>query len=240
MSKSTAAKKAKTDPTLSFVEELKRQWLATIDALVHPLIIVNSDYTIRKANLAMANMAGKDVKEILGKKCFQIFADRKTPCEGCALKVTEKTKAPSSFKLEDIRGNQYYEATAQPIVADDDSLEGVVVVYQDRTEVRKIEERLRQNDKLTSIGMLAGGIAHEINNPLGGILIFSQMLLREMDPKSSHYQDVVEIESATQRCKEIVSSLLDFARAQPASRSAPNPSPLTSSKPSILQNVLEW
>ena len=60
--------------------------------------------------------------------------------------------------------------------------------------------------------MLAGGIAHEINNPLGGILIFSQMLLREIPKNSPHYEDVVEIESATQRCKAIVESLLDFAR----------------------------
>src|SRR5690606_22297270 len=64
-------------------------------------------------------------------------------------------------------------------------------------------------------GLLAGGVAHEINNPLGGILIFSQMLLREMDKESPHYQDVVEIEAATQRCKAIVESLLDFARQQP-------------------------
>jgi two-component system, NtrC family, sensor kinase len=216
MRKSVSAKAIEPASTLSFVEELKRQWVATIDALVHPLMIVDSTYTVSKANRAMAKMSGKDVKEILGQKCYQVFADRKSPCPGCGLKLTETSKKASTFHLENIRGEQIYEATAQPIVGDNNTLDGVVVIYHDRTEARKIEERLRQNDKLSSIGMLAGGIAHEINNPLGGILIFSQMLLREMDKASPHYQDVVEIEAATQRCKEIVTSLLDFARMQPS------------------------
>jgi two-component system NtrC family sensor kinase len=63
---------------------------------------------------------------------------------------------------------------------------------------------------------LAGGIAHEINNPLGGILVFSQMILREMSPQDKHYTDVEEILNATERCKAIVENLLEFARQSPS------------------------
>ncbi len=59
------------------------------------------------------------------------------------------------------------------------------------------------------------GFAHEINNPLGGIIVFAQMLLREIDKSSPHYQDVEEIENAAQRCKSIVENMLDFARQRP-------------------------
>ena len=59
---------------------------------------------------------------------------------------------------------------------------------------------------------MAGGIAHEINNPLSGILLFSQMLLKELRPTDSHHADIVEIEAAAQRCKEIVQQILDFSR----------------------------
>ena len=61
---------------VSFVEELKRQWVATIDAIVDPIMLVNPDYSVRKANKAMADMAGLDIKELIGCKCFEIFARR--------------------------------------------------------------------------------------------------------------------------------------------------------------------
>lgn len=198
---------------LNFVEDLKRQWMATIDALVDPLAIVGHDYKIQKANLAMARMSGRDVRDIVGKSCFEIFANRSSPCSGCQMLSVKGTSR--TFELTNIRGDRYYEVTSQALLDHKGEIEGFVQIYRDRTEARKMREQLAQQDKLASIGLLAGGIAHEINNPLGGILVFSQMLLRELPKDSSHYTDVVEIESATQRCKAIVESLLDFARQNP-------------------------
>lgn len=198
---------------LNFVESLKRQWMATIDALVDPLAIVDRSYTIQKANLAMAHMSGRDVKAVLGQKCHEVFAGRKTPCPGC--QMLKATGASKTFDLKDVRGDRYYEVTSQALFNDRGEVDGIVQVYRDRTEARKMRDQLAQQDKLASIGLLAGGIAHEINNPLGGILVFSQMLLRELPKQSPHYADVQEIEAATQRCKAIVESLLDFARQNP-------------------------
>ena len=222
--KDTSGKEAKsTEDLLRFVEDLKRQWVSTIDALVDPLMIVGKDYKVRKANLAMARTAGVDLKEMNGRNCYELFANRKTPCPGCAMRDAAKSKAEMTFNLEAIRGDRYFEVSSQPLIDSDGDLDGIVQVYRDRTEAKRMQEQLAQQEKLASIGLLAGGVAHEINNPLGGILIFSQMLLREMDKNSPHYADVVEIESATQRCKAIVESLLDFARQNPAGTSASTP-----------------
>ncbi len=198
---------------LHFVEELKRQWMSTIDAMVDPLMIVGPDFAIKKANLALARHAGLEVKKVIGKKCYAAFAGRKSPCPGCKIKDTRGGSDTKNFNLEGVQGERYYEVTSQPMT----ELDGpsVVHVYRDRTEAKRLQMQLAQQEKLASIGLLAGGVAHEINNPLGGILIFSQMLLRELDKESPHYQDVVEIEAATQRCKAIVESLLDFARQNP-------------------------
>jgi two-component system NtrC family sensor kinase len=217
-----AVKSPKTpDDLVRFVEDLKRQWVATLDALVDPLMIVGKDYVIRKANKALARMADVDVKEVIGKKCHEAFAGRKSPCPGCKMPKAAKTDAEdgaTTFTLDSIRNDRYYEVTSQPLFDLDGKPDGIVQVYRDRTEAKRMQEQLSQQEKLASIGLLAGGVAHEINNPLGGILIFSQMLLREMDKESSHYPDVVEIEAATQRCKAIVESLLDFARQNPAGK----------------------
>lgn len=201
--------------TVKFVEDLKRQWMATVDAIIDPLMIVDKSFRIIKANQALARMAKHDIKNIVGTKCHEVFAGRKTPCKGCAMLKSWNDKEPKQFTLENAIPGKYHEVTSQPIFNADGELEGMLQVYRDRTEAKRMQEQLLQNEKLASIGLLAGGVAHELNNPLGGILIFSQMLLREMDQQSAHYQDVVEIEAAAQRCKSIVESLLNFARQQP-------------------------
>ena len=207
----------KEKSTVEFVEGLKRRWMATVDALIDPLMIIDKDYSIKKANMALAKSAGCEIKSVIGKKCYQVFAKRDMPCQECNIgQALEKTKH-YQFHIEDFRASKYMEVTSQSIFDPEDGKEGILLVYRDRTEARRMQQIVVQSEKLASIGLLAGGIAHEINNPLGGILIFSQMLLREMSPKSPHYQDVVEIESATQRCKAIVENLLEFARQQPIS-----------------------
>ncbi len=197
---------------LKKVEAIKRQWLATIDALSDPLMIVSTQYLVKKANRALAGMARKDVKSLIGKKCFKVFADRSSPCVGCSLKETIKSGGNCSFELTQSSKDKIFEVSSEPLLDQAGKVEGVVHIYRDRTDARKMQAKLAQRDKLASIGLLAGGIAHEINNPLGGILIFSQMLLRELPKDSPHYVDVEEIEAATQRCKVIVEGLLGFAR----------------------------
>ncbi len=84
---------------------------------------------------------------------------------------------------------------------------------EERTrELRAAQERLIQSEKLASIGQLAAGIAHEINNPIGVILGFAQVLLKHVTPDSPMYKPLATIEREGLRCKEIVQSLLDFAR----------------------------
>lgn len=210
----------KNDTTLSFVESLKRRWMATVDAIIDPMMIIDKSYEITQANQALAKHTQTDIKHLLGKKCHKIFAGRETPCPGCSIKTTWESNEAHSFELEVTESNKFFEVTSQPMLDSNGKIEASLHIYRDRTNAKQMRRQLLQNEKLASIGLLAGGIAHEINNPLAGILIFSQMILREMDPKNPHYQDVQEIESATQRCKAIVENLLDFARQKPETSAA--------------------
>ncbi len=220
--KNNKNQESNSEDLVSFVEGLKHQWMATIDALIDPLMIVDTDYNIKKANKALASFADKkSIKAVLGKKCYEIFGDNKEPCTGCMMKESSENKEPLTFSLNNVRKEFFYEVTSQPIYDVKGQLDGLVHIYRDRTKAKQMEAQLVQSEKLASIGLLAGGVAHEINNPLGGILIFSQMLLREIPKDSPHYEDVVEIEAATQRCKSIVERLLDFARQQPTGDQEP-------------------
>jgi len=78
-------------------------------------------------------------------------------------------------------------------------------------KLRETHLQLLQSEKMASLGKLAAGVAHEINNPLSGILIYSNLLLEEMEKDDSRRQDLERIVEETIRCKEIVKGLLEFA-----------------------------
>jgi two-component system NtrC family sensor kinase len=79
-------------------------------------------------------------------------------------------------------------------------------------ELGETQLKLIQSEKMASLGRLAAGVAHEINNPLAGILIYANILLEDTSPEDRRRQDLNEIVDQTLRCKNIVQELLDFSR----------------------------
>ena len=85
-------------------------------------------------------------------------------------------------------------------------------VQQRTEELRKTENQLLQSDKVSSLGKLAAGVAHEINSPLTGVLTYSSLLLKAKKEGDPDKEDLEVIVNETNRCKKIVKGLLDFAR----------------------------
>jgi two-component system NtrC family sensor kinase len=76
----------------------------------------------------------------------------------------------------------------------------------------RTQEQLSKSERLAMIGRLAAGIAHEINNPLGGIMLFSSLLLKKAPPESIERENLERISNEAKRCQKIVHGLLDFSR----------------------------
>ena len=85
-------------------------------------------------------------------------------------------------------------------------------VRQRTEELGAMQARVAQSERLASLGLLAAGIAHEINNPLGGILALTALTLEDVKPDDPNRENLEEVLKQSERCRNIVKGLLDFSR----------------------------
>ncbi|KPK01418.1 MAG: hypothetical protein AMK71_05605 [Nitrospira bacterium SG8_35_4] len=89
-------------------------------------------------------------------------------------------------------------------------------------EIRNTHANLMQTEKLASLGRMAAGVAHEINNPLTGVVTFSHLLKKRFPPESTEAEDLNVIIEQSERCSKIIKNLLTFARATPSDKGKVN------------------
>lgn len=112
----------------------------------------------------------------------------------------------------DARRERLLNVAIAPLVAKDFSPIGRLIILDDVTERSTLEEQVVQADKLSSIGLLAAGVAHEVNTPLAVISSYAQMLAKQVQGDPARERTLEKITQQTFRASEIVNSLLNFSR----------------------------
>ena len=192
----------------------KEEWEKTFDAIKDPVSLVNHEYRIVRSNLRYSEISGVRIQDLSGKKCYEVFQKRTSPCDGCLLKEAILKQVPKNFELLSKAQDTSYSTSSFPLSSSSDSL--AVMYYKNQGEERKLRDQLIQSEKMAELGILAGSIAHEINNPMGGILAFTQILLSDVNKGTQLYEDLKEIEKAATRSKTIVENLLYFSKTSHA------------------------
>ena len=181
------------------------------------LIAVDENGLITRCNSTFEEILGYSRDESLGKPIKEIFD------EGFARKIENilgedrwhLTEIRNAYKLEskdrDGRALTLNVAIA-PLRSMSEDQKGAIVVLENVTQRVKFEENLQQSEKLSSIGLLAAGVAHEVNTPLTGVSSYTQMLMGmipETDPKHALLE---KVQKQTERATNIVGNLLNFSR----------------------------
>lgn len=176
-----------------------------LEALGQGVHIVNKDYTIEYQNEVLRKLFGKREGEI----CYKVFKKRSEPCEVCRMHTAIDSGMVQQSE-EQLRDGQTYLQSYAPF-EDIDGEKKCLILLSDITEQKAYQAETMRTGQLASIGELAAGVAHEINNPINGIINFSQLLLDDStNPADSDL--LKRIIGEGERVANIVSNLLSFAR----------------------------
>jgi two-component system NtrC family sensor kinase len=126
-----------------------------------------------------------------------------------------------------------------PLVSKEQSQIGRLIIFDDVTDRAELEQRLVQADKLSSIGLLAAGVAHEVNTPLAVISTYAQMLAKQVADDSQKSLMLDKIAKQTFRASEIVNSLLNFSRTSTTSYGDVNLNKVVQETLSLLEHQLQ-
>lgn len=134
---------------------------------------------------------------------------------------------PTSMSIKTYDGEKIPVTLSASIIIINGKEVGSVGVFTDMREFLKMRKdledahlKLVQTEKIASVGRMAAGVAHEINNPLSGALIYAELLKEELKDNKQHQKDIQEIIDQTLRCKKIVSEMLEFSRQSVGKKSA--------------------
>ena len=200
------------DRVLAVAEAEHGRFRAILDSMPHAVVLTDASFQVVQANASAekllprigadpgAALRGVGDLDVVG-LAYEVLAGRRIEAEGEAV-------------LED---GGVLEVSIAPWRSASGRADGLVVVMLDVTTARRLRDQVAQSEKLSSLGRMIAGVAHELNNPLASVIGYAQ-LLRTMPP-GDKFQDRLEtIRREAERCRRIVHNLLRFARVHTPER----------------------
>jgi len=203
-----------TDVLTGNIRNQRDDYYATvIDSVGDGVIVVASNGMITLCNPAAEEITGFSSNQALGSEFNKLFVLETTLLEivaktirtGITISDHENVVVRSTGRVTPVA------VTCYPLVLDNGEHIGAILTLKDITYIRELEAAIRQADRLSTLGTLAAGLAHEVKNPLGGIKGAAQLLERELEPGSEMLNYTRVMIRETDRIDHIIRELLELA-----------------------------
>ncbi len=180
-----------------------------MESIHDPVYICSPDRLIEYMNPAMVMRTGRNA---VGEHCYAALHNLSEPCPWC---IGKEQKEGEYFETEILspKDNRRYILSHAPFYQDDGRV-STLIIFKDITDLNNTRKQLYQAQKMESIGILAGGVAHDFNNILTVIRGHAEMGLMTVAEDSREHKDFLAIEEASEKAKRLTYQLLAFSRKQ--------------------------
>jgi len=215
---------------LELLSQGKREWEQTIDAIRQAFCVVGPNTEIRRANVAFSVFAKRSVLELRDRSVLEMLP---APCTGPVRNALANPTGATPMEIT--VGDRQYLFSVMPIGEPRDGT--TVLVFEDQTERRRLQEQLVQSAKMSAVGQLIAGVAHDLNNPLASVVGFADYLVESAaDVPPRLREPLLAIQQEADRAAKIVHNLLSFARKQEGRRRVQPVAPMLEATLLLLNN----
>jgi two-component system NtrC family sensor kinase len=196
----------------------RTEWVTTFDAMQDCVSVHDTTGKVIRANLALARRLRTTPQKVIGRYCSEIYdpsGSSSIPCRHMR-SLKSKSLIVEEVSLPDMGGE--FQISVSPWYDRNSQLTGSIHVAKDVSNEKLLQQQLIQSEKLSAIGELISGIAHELNNPLTGVMGYSELLQMRQDLDARAKESLFKINNLALRCQKIVQNLLSFARKQKPER----------------------
>ncbi len=185
-----------------------------IESIRSGLITTDLEGNIFTFNAAAAEITGYKSDEMIGKSIATLFGNIEHSM-ALAIETTESGDQPPRFEADLITPEGFAVRVGygiSPLFSEEGETTGLIITFQDLTEIRSMEESVRRKDRLAAVGRVAAGLAHEIRNPLGAMRGAIQVLESQTQPGTSQASLMEIILRESDRLNKIITNFLTYAR----------------------------
>ena len=196
------------------LRDQQRLMRTILDMTPDRVSLLDATMRYQACNKSFADSVGVSIAEVVGKTDFDLFYEGEAEERHMAARdiLQSGRRIDTQVQIKGEGGEQWFHVVCVPILDADGRIDGLLRTDRDISDIKGYENQLIQAQKMESLGLLAGGVAHEINTPLGIILGYSQLLQEDVEEGSQIFDDLNIIEKQTKVCKKIVADLLGFSR----------------------------